>query len=187
MAEEIRKIHKWQKAGSRPISDHRIFNLREDTVINPRTGNEHDMVVLECPDWVNIIALTLENEVVMVEQYRQGSETVELEIPGGMMDPHETDPVATALRELQEETGYTGDPASAKKIGECLANPAIMNNRVHTILLKGCQQTHELQMDEGEDLATRLVPADDLPRLVRENKIRHSVIIAALHYFALEG
>ena len=181
MADEIRK---WEKRGSRPLGDHRIFQLREDTVVNPRTGSEHNMVVLECPDWVNIIALTPAREVVMVEQYRQGSETVELEIPGGMMDPHETDPVATALRELREETGYTGE--HARQIGECLANPAIMNNRVHTILVENCRRTHEMQMDAGEDLLTRLVPAEDLPRLVKENKIRHSVILAALHYFALE-
>ena len=180
------KIRKWEKRGSRPLSDHRIFQLREDTVVNPRTGNEHKMVVLECPDWVNIIALTPEREVVMVEQYRQGSETVELEIPGGMMDPHETDPVATALRELQEETGYTGDNASARQIGECLANPAIMNNRVHTILVENCRPTHEVHLDDGEDLATHLVPADDLPQLVKEQKIQHSTIVAALHYFALE-
>ena len=180
------KIRKWEKRGSRPLSDHRIFQLREDTVVNPRTGSEHNMVVLECPDWVNIIALTPEREVVMVEQYRQGSETVELEIPGGMMDPHETDPVATALRELREETGYTGDNASARQIGECFANPAIMNNRVHTILVENCRLTHEVQLDDGEDLATHLVPADDLPRLVKEQKIRHSTIVAALHYFALE-
>ena len=90
------KIRKWEKRGTQPLSDHRIFKLREDTVVNPRTGNEHKMVVLECPDWVNIIALTPERKVVMVEQYRQGSETVELEIPGGMMD---VDDVGRALAE----------------------------------------------------------------------------------------
>jgi 8-oxo-dGTP pyrophosphatase MutT (NUDIX family) len=180
------KIRKWEKRGSRPLSDHRIFQLREDTVVNPRTGSEHNMVVLECPDWVNIVALTPDREVVMINQYRHGTETVELEIPGGMMDPGDTDPVATALRELQEETGYTGDAASTRIIGECFANPAIMNNRVHTILVENCRLTHEVQLDDGEDLATHLVPAADLPRLVKEQKIRHSTIVAALHYFALE-
>ena len=104
---ETNSIRKWEKRGSRICSDHRIFQVREDQVINPRTGNEHAMVVLECPDWGNIIALTPEHEVVLVEQYRPGSETVELEIPGGMMDPGEKNPVTTATRELQEETGFT--------------------------------------------------------------------------------
>ncbi len=181
MTDEIRK---WEKRGSKALGDHRIFQLREDRVINPRTGSEHDVVVLECPDWVNIVALTPDREVVMINQYRHGTETVELEIPGGMMDPGETDPVATAVRELQEETGYTGE--NARLIGECFANPAIMNNRVHTILVENCHRTHEMHMDAGEDLLTHLVPVEDLPRLVKENKIRHSVILAALHYFAME-
>ena len=182
MSDEIRK---WEKLSSRIVSDHRIFKIREDRTTNPRTGSEHDMVVLECPDWVNIIALTPERDVVFVEQYRQGSETVELEIPGGMMDPGEADPVATALRELREETGYTGE--NARIIGECFANPAIMDNRVHTILVENCQRTHEVEWDAGEDLITRLIPAADIPRLVREGQIRHSIIVAALHYFALNA
>jgi ADP-ribose pyrophosphatase len=178
------KIRKWEKHGSQVVSDHRIFKIREDRTTNPRNGTERQMVVLECPDWVNIIALTPESEVVFVEQYRQGSETVELEIPGGMMDSGETDPVATALRELREETGYTGE--GARLIGECFANPAIMNNRVHTILVENCQHTHEVEWDSGEDLRTRLIPAADLPSLVKAGQIRHSIILAALHYFALE-
>ena len=134
-------LERWKRLESTRISDHRIFKLREDRVVNPRTGDEHQMVVLENPDWVNIVALTSEREVVFVEQYRQGSETVELEIPGGMMDPGETDPVATAVRELAEETGYTGQ--NSRKIGECFANPAIMNNQVHTVLVENCVRKHE--------------------------------------------
>ncbi len=176
-------VRKWEKRDSRLIGDHRIFKIRDDQVINPRTGNEHNMVVLECPDWVNIIALTPERDVVLVEQYRQGSETVELEIPGGMMDSDENDPVATAVRELAEETGYTGQ--NARKIGECFANPAIMNNRVHTILVENCQLTDEVKFDAGEDIATVLVKVEDLPKMVREGKVRHSIILAALQFFAL--
>ena len=176
-------VKKWEKRDSRLISDHRIFKIREDNTVNPRTGTEHKMVVLECPDWVNIIALTPERDVVLVEQYRQGSETVELEIPGGMMDPDETDPVATAVRELAEETGYTGQ--NARKIGECFANPAIMNNRVHTILVENCRLTDEVQFDAGEDIATVLVKVEDLPKMVREGKVRHSIILAAIQFFAL--
>ena len=175
---------RWKRLESTTISDHRIFKLREDRVVNPRTGAEHQMVVLENPDWVNIVALTPDREVVFVEQYRHGSETVELEIPGGMMDPGETDPVATALRELREETGFTGE--GARFIGECFANPAIMNNRVHTVLVENCQRTHEVQLDPGEDLITRLIPAAEIPALVKTGKIKHSIIVAALHYFALE-
>ena len=148
--------------------------------------NEHEWVRVDGDEVVVGITDYAQSElgdVVFVEQYRQGSETVELEIPGGMMDPGETDPVTTALRELREETGYTGE--NARVIGECFANPAIMDNRVHTILVENCQRTHEVEWDAGEDLITRLIPAADIPHLIRKGQIRHSIIVAALHYFAL--
>ena len=110
------KIRKWEKHGSQVVSDHRIFKIREDRTTNPRNGTERQMVVIECPDWVNIIALTPEHEVVFVEQYRQGSETVELEIPGGMMDPAKQilspPPYASCVRK----------PATPAKVPASLAN-----------------------------------------------------------------
>ena len=62
-----------------------------------------------------------------------------------------------------------------------------VNNRVHTILVENCQRTHEVEWDAGEDLITRLIPEADIPRLIRENQIRHSIIVAALHYFVLNN
>ena len=180
MTDEIRK---WEKRGSKALGDHRIFQLREDRVINPRTGTEQDVVVLECPDWVNIVALTPDREVVMINQYRHGTETVELEIPGGMVDEGET-PLESGLRELREETGYEGE--HARILGSLLANPAIMNNQVHTVLVENCLKKHELDWDAGEDIALRLIPVADIPRLIRAGHIRHSIIVAALHLFALE-
>lgn len=173
----------WKKTGSKPVGDFRIFKLRSDTAISPRTGKEHDFYVLETVGWVNVIALTPGRELVMIQQYRHGSETVELEIPGGMMDPHETDPVATAVRELREETGYEGE--NARLLGKIWSNPAILNNRTYTVLIENCRLTHPVDFDHGEDLITRLVPATDIPRLVADEKIGHSLVVAALHYFDL--
>jgi len=176
-------IRPWKKLGSTFHGDHRIFKVRRDRVVNPRTNTEHEMVVLENPEWVNIIALTPAGELVMVEQYRHGSETVELEVPGGMVDEGES-PLESGLRELREETGYEG--GNARVIGALLANPAIMNNQVHTVLVENCLKKHDLDWDDGEDLALRLIPAANIPGLIRDGKIRHSIIIAALHLFALE-
>ena len=104
-------VKPWKQISSKLIGDFRIFKLRSDVKISPRTGKEHDFYVLESVNWVNVVAVTPDQQLVMVEQYRHGSNTVELEIPGGMMDPSETDPVATAVRELREETGYEGENA----------------------------------------------------------------------------
>ena len=176
-------IRPWKKLGSTIPSDHRILTVRHDRVVNPRTNTEHEMVVLENPEWVNLIARTPDDELVMVEQYRHGSGTVELEIPGGMVDEGET-PLESGLRELREETGYEGE--HARILGSLLANPAIMNNQVHTVLVENCLKKHELDWDAGEDIALRLIPVADIPRLIRAGHIRHSIIVAALHLFALE-
>ena len=173
----------WKKTGSKPVGDFRIFKLRSDTAISPRTGKEHDFYVLDSVGWVNVIALTPEREVVMIQQYRHGSETVELEIPGGMMDPHESDPVATAVRELREETGYEGE--NARLLGKIWSNPAILSNRTYTVLIENCRLIHPVDFDHGEDLATRLVPVAEIPQLVADEKIGHNLVVVALYYFEL--
>jgi ADP-ribose pyrophosphatase len=176
-------IKPWQKSASKLIGDFRIFKLFSDLKISPRTGKEHDFYVLDCPGWVNIVATTPNNEMIMVEQYRHGSNTVELEIPGGMMDPDETDPVATAVRELREETGYEG--SDARILGKVFANPAILTNICHTVLIENCHIKHDVEFDYGEDLLTRLVPIEEIPHLVAEEKIQHSLVVVALYHFDL--
>jgi 8-oxo-dGTP pyrophosphatase MutT (NUDIX family) len=176
-------IKPWKKTGSKALGDFRIFKLRSDFAISPRTGKEHDFFVLESPNWVNVIAVTPDRQLVMVEQYRHGSNTVELEISGGMMDPGETDPVAAGVRELREETGYTGE--NARVLGKVHSNPAIFNNATYTVLVENCRLTHSTDLDHGEDLVTRLVPISEIPKLVADEKIGHSLVVVALYHFEL--
>jgi 8-oxo-dGTP pyrophosphatase MutT (NUDIX family) len=173
----------WKKVRSTPIGDFRIFKIRSDVKVSPRTGKEHDFFVLDSVHWVNVVAVTPDQNLVMIEQFRHGSNTLELEIPGGMMDPDETDPVATGIRELREETGYAGD--NARVLGKIWSNPAILSNRTFTVLVENCRLQHDLNWDHGEDLATRLVPMAEIPKLVADEKIGHSLVVAALYYFDL--
>jgi len=176
-------IKPWKKIGSKPVGDFRIFTIRSDLKISPRTGKEHDFYVIDSVPWVNVIAVTPDQQLVMVEQYRHGSNTVELEIPGGMMDQDESDPVATAVRELREETGYVG--GHGRVLGKVFANPAIMSNSCHTVLIEGCRCLHPVAFDHGEDLITRLVPVTEFPRLIAAEKIRHPLVVVALYHFDL--
>jgi 8-oxo-dGTP pyrophosphatase MutT (NUDIX family) len=176
-------ITPWKKVSSRPVGDFRIFKIRSDHCVNPRTGQEHDFVVLESVNWVNVIAVTPDQKLVMVEQYRVGSGTVELEIPGGMMDPHETDPVTSAVRELREETGYAGE--NARLLGRIHSNPAILNNVTYTVLIENCRLQHGVEFDHGEDLETRLMPVAEIPKLIASEQIGHSLVVVALYHFDL--
>lgn len=176
-------IEPWKKIRSKMLGDFRIFTLRSDIKISPRTGKEHDFFVLDSVHWVNVIAITPDQQLVMVEQYRHGSNTVELEIPGGMMDPGETDPVMTGVRELREETGYEGD--QARLLGRVHANPAILSNTCFTVIVENCRLKHTTEFDHAEDLVLRLVPIEEVPRLVAEEKIGHSLVVVALYHFDL--
>jgi ADP-ribose pyrophosphatase len=176
-------LETWKNIASRPLGDFRIFKLRNDEKVSPRTGKHCDFFILESVDWVNVVAITTKQELVMVEQYRHGSNTVELEIPGGMMDPHEKDPVATGTRELREETGYEG--TSSRALGWVWANPAIMTNRSHFVLVEGCELKHSCELDHGEDIVTRLIPVSEIPTLIATGKVRHPHVVCALSHYEL--
>ena len=176
-------IRPWQKLGSKALGDYRIFTVRSDEKVSPRTGQKHDFYIIDCVDWVNIIAVTPERQLVMVEQFRHGSNTVELEIPGGIMDRTDASPVATGVRELREETGYEG--GNARLLTSVFANPAIMSNTCHTVLIEDCAPKHPVEFDSGEDLITRLISIDDIPRLVSAGRIRHPLVVVALYHFEL--
>ena len=174
-------VKPWPKVSSKPVGNFRVFNIRSDVKVSPRTGQEHDFYVIESVNWVNVIALTKEGEIVMIDQYRHGSNTVELEVPGGMMDPEDTSPLEAGLRELREETGYEG--TQAEVIGQIYANPAIMNNVCYTVLVRECELKHSLQLDQCEDLAVTLINPEKIPTLVKQGRIGHSLVVVALYHF----
>ena len=109
-------IKPWPVISSKPAGDFRIFTIRSDIKRSPRTGREHDFFIIDCVNWVNVIAVTPQRELVMIEQYRHGSNTVELEVPGGMMDRHESSPVVAGEREFaRRQVTRAGTRASSAR------------------------------------------------------------------------
>jgi ADP-ribose pyrophosphatase len=176
-------IRPWTTLASKTVGKFRVFSVRSLRKQPPAGGLAHEFFVIDSVNWVNVIALTPQNELVLVEQYRHGSDTIELEVPGGMMDAGDASPAATGARELTEETGYEG--GAPEVIGQVFPNPAIMTNICYTVLVPNCQLTGKTKFDATEDLATRLVPIAEAPALVAAGKIRHSLVIAALYHFDL--
>ncbi|HMU41293.1 MAG TPA: NUDIX hydrolase [Pseudomonadota bacterium] len=162
------------------LADYRIFRLRKDRCLSPRTNAEHDFYVLEADSWVNVVALTPDQHIVLIDQYRFGVEKITLEMPGGIIEPGEA-PIVAAARELTEETGYVADSLSV--LGFVEPNPAILNNRCYTVLAQGCKKIADQTLDEKENIAVRCVPVDALPSLFSSGKITHALVWAAyLHY-----
>ena len=112
----------------------------------------------------------------MIEQYRHGIEDFTLEIPGGMIDKNE-EPIEAAKRELLEETGYESDSIVA--LGRSRPNPAIQNNWIYHFAARNCRLVSKPKFDEHESIAAKFVSIDDIPNLVWEEKISHSLVLAA--------
>ncbi|MEW6487153.1 MAG: NUDIX hydrolase [Thermodesulfobacteriota bacterium] len=163
--------------------DYRIFRLRRDRAVSPRTGASHDFYVLETRDWVNVIPVTEAGEVVMVRQYRHGVRAVTLEIPGGILDGPGEDPAAAARRELLEETGYA--PREILPLGAVQAQPALQDNLCHTYLALGCEKVADPEPDAGEDLRVLRFPLDEVPARIASGEIRHGLVLAAFYWYEL--
>lgn len=139
---------------------------------------------MEADDWVNVIAVTADDQVVLIEQYRHGISAVTLEIPGGIIDKGEG-PIAAGLRELREESGFAGDDVTL--LGQAHPNPAYQSNVVYSVLVRDARRVGDLEQDSGEDIAVRLVPMGEIPRLIREGQITHALVIVAFHLMGLRG
>jgi ADP-ribose pyrophosphatase len=173
----------WPLLSSRKQTSFRIFGLRIDRALSPRTQEEHDFYILESLDWVNVIPLTPDNEVVLIRQYRHGIREVTLEIPGGIVEGADS-PEEAAHRELREETGY--EASEMIGLGSVHPNPAFLNNRCHTYVAKDVVKVGMQHQDDKEDIEVLLRPVTDIPGLIQEGRITHSLVLAAFYRFYME-
>jgi ADP-ribose pyrophosphatase len=175
---------RWTLGARTEGAEYRIFRTHFRDAPHPRTGAMKRFSLIEATDWVNIIAITNDERVVLIRQYRPGVDRVCLEIPGGMVDPGE-DAQTAAARELAEETGYTA--GRWDKLGAIAPNPAIQNNLLHTYLATGAAQTQEPHFDGSELIEIDTASLDECYAMVRDGRIEHALVVAAFGHLALRS
>jgi 8-oxo-dGTP pyrophosphatase MutT (NUDIX family) len=168
---------RWERRGHTLQAKTVVFELQSVSYRHPVRGTEKDFVVVRAPDWVNVIALTAAGEIVLVRQFRFGIDGFSLEIPGGVMEAGE-EPVAAGLRELREETGFTG--ARARLLGSTPPESAIQSNRCHFVLVEDAVRSEALEWDPDEEMEITALPAAEVLALARAGGITHALVLNAL-------
>jgi 8-oxo-dGTP pyrophosphatase MutT (NUDIX family) len=144
----------------------RWIDVTADTVRDARGNVLDPFYTLSYPDWVQVVAITPRDELILVRQYRHGAREVTLELPAGAMDATDASPEEAGARELREETGYTA--GGWRHVASLRPNTASHRNRAHTVLALDADLTHATAHEAGEDIAVELWPLarvlEGLPR-----------------------
>lgn len=168
---------RWTRLGSKTGARIPLFRVRLDQMQHPTSNDAFERVVLEAPEWVNVVAVTRAGKIVMVEQYRFGVSELTIEPVGGTVDPGE-DSLAAAKRELLEETGFAGK--QWRYLGSVQANPAIHDNRCHHWLVEGAEAVQPPAPDPGEAIQVHLMTLDEVRAAFESGAFSHSLGISAM-------
>jgi len=175
-----KQFKKWELVKSEPISNLKLFKARFDYFKNPRNGITEKMIVLESEDSANVVASTVENEILFVKQFRFGTQQYTLELPGGMVDRGE-DHEKAVRRELLEETGCKAENWSY--LGKIGSNPVFMNSHVHHWMAENVEKIQRQVLDAGEDIEILKIPLSKVRDQLLSGRFSHPHTISALLLF----
>ena len=173
----------WDKISGSVKLITKIFNVEFHRYKNPYTGKEHEFVILNSPDWINVVPVTSDGKILFIRQFRPGNSTISLEVPGGLVEPGET-PLESAIRELKEETGAVAQ--DWKLIGKVYPNPAFQNNLLYTFIARDVEIKYETEFDAGEYIEIEFIPEDRIFPLIESGEINHSLVIIALFWYMID-
>lgn len=183
MSSDKSGLHTWKRVATELVYECHVFTLQRHRSHFSRDDSEHEFHVLEAPDWVNIVPLTRERDVVMVRQFRHGVGDYTLEIPGGMVDHADESPAVAARREMLEESGF--DSERIEPLGVVHPNPAIQGNRCHSFVAYDVARRQLPEFDSTEETEVVVVSLGSIPDMMRAGRITHALVVAAFHWLAL--
>lgn len=175
-----RTVLGWEVHPSRVVLDTPVVKINAGPVVCKRSGRKKEFYLFDFPDWVNIVALTPNKDLVLIRQFRYGSNRMEIEIPGGMINDREH-PIEAGCRELLEETGYAGK--NPRLIGRVCPNPAIQRNYCHTVLVEDAVKVSDPSFDDMEDIECILEPVDKVMQRIESGDIDHGLVLNALMFY----
>ncbi|WP_237214515.1 NUDIX hydrolase [Falsiroseomonas oryziterrae] len=167
----------WTTLQTRQIVEDRWINLRAETVRTDRGAVLSPWYVLSYPDWTAVVPLTDDDRLVLVRQWRHAAGAWCLELPGGVIDPGEADPVAAGCRELLEETGHA--PRDARLLYSAFPNPATQANRMHVVLATGCVPSAPVAHEAGESMRVECVPVAEVLAGIGSGLLAHGLHVGA--------
>ncbi|QKZ14336.1 NUDIX hydrolase [Spirosoma sp. KUDC1026] len=171
------QLQLWKTLGSIELFSSRWMRLRQDTCELPTKRVVDDYFVMEIPDGAAIAAVTEQDELVLVRQYKHGVDQVVLELPAGIVEPGEEGPAAIA-RELEEETGYRA--SSVEYVTTLASKPARLSARTQIYFADKVSQQGTQQENDSEVIQIVLVPLAELPALIQRGEIIVETSLAAL-------
>ncbi|RFB75576.1 NUDIX hydrolase [Methylovirgula sp. 4M-Z18] len=179
MSKNEKSTHGWRVESRRVIHADRWMNLHAERIVSPNGAVIDPYYLLHYPEWVHVVALTPERQMLLVRQYRHGTKRMSLELPGGMMDAADKDAEAAARRELLEETGYTADVFHSICVLD--PNPAIQNNGLHIFYAPEARLVAEQNLDHGEELQVEFVPVAEVMAGLPDGLITQSMHVAGIY------
>lgn len=171
---------KWKILSSAYLYKATWFTIRKDRCETPEQKIVDPYYVYEFPTWVTAVALTENNEVIMVRQYRHALGETIMEVPGGCVD--DTDPSLQAAieRELLEETGYAF--TDYEYLGKISPNPSTNDNLMHMYIARGGRKVQEQQLDHNEEIEVYVFSIEEVKQMLKENKILQALHVTCLFY-----